>query len=187
MNTLSTIEREKLIVDHYMTLVDPNFTTVIPWECVENMQESLDIIRELLAQGNCPAERVPAMNTSLEQGQQALQWLKQHRATDNLIEYARLTTQSTGLPVEIFVDDGDAYLRNKHPLWVYVRDGYGDEHEYVRVRLYPQPAVLDTPQRVPPADLQRVLQFVSRHAGALQRLANGDIDHNEFYHLLESN
>ena len=186
MNTPSKIEQEKLIVDQYMTLVDPNSTTVIPWECIENMQESLDTIRDLLVQGNCPAERVPTMNTCLEQGQQALLWLKQHRATDCLIEYARLNTQLTRLPVEIFVDDGGAYQRNEHDLWVYVRDGYGDEHQYARILVSAQPTALDTPQRVTPTDLQSVLQFVKRHAVTLQRLANGEIDHNEFYHLLEN-
>lgn len=46
---------------------------------------------------------------------------------DELMEYARLRKSNTGLDVDVFVDDGGAYKRYGHPLWVYVRNGYSND------------------------------------------------------------
>ena len=43
---------------------------------------------------------------------------------DELMEYARLGKEYTGLDMDIFVDDGGAYKRYGHQLWIYVRNGY---------------------------------------------------------------
>ena len=185
MDTISIIEREKSIVDHYISLKRQPPTTVIPWECVENLQESLDIIQSQLAQGNCPAERVNEMIICLEEGHETLEWLKQHLATDSFMEYARLGTDMTGLKVEIFVDDGGAYLRNQHSLWAYARDGYYNQHEYVRIVVSDPPNVLDQPRHIATADLNKTVEFIKHHAALLHRLANGDLTHQEFYPIIQ--
>lgn len=90
MSTASRIKREKFIVDSFISLMEQNPSKVIYSETVEVMKESLQAIKDELAQGRCPAELVESVNISLAKGQQALQWLKDHLSYENHMGPIRL-------------------------------------------------------------------------------------------------
>ena len=45
--------------------------------------------------------------------------------TEEIIEYMWLKPNLTSIDVDIFVDDGGAYLRHNHELLLFARNGYG--------------------------------------------------------------
>lgn len=106
-------------------------------------------------------------------------------ADDELMEYARLRKNNTGLNMDIFVDDGGAYKRYGHPLWVYVRNGYSNTDTVFPIIVSKKPSL---PQNfsqkklnIKKIDLKAVLIFISQNAALLKMFANEEIEHEDFY------
>lgn len=99
---------------------------------------------------------------------------------DDLFEYAWLGKRYTGLDVDVFVDDGGAYKRYGHPLWVYVRDGYDENAPafHIEVSETPKPPKVYNIRKI---DMDATLTFISLNAELLKSFADGDIEHEEFY------
>ena len=106
---------------------------------------------------------------------------------DDLMEYAKLGKQYTGLNVDIFVDDGEAYKRNKHPLWIYVRNGYSNTDSFFPVVVSKTPFVPSHISKddinIQEADLEAVMVFVSINALLLRDFANEKVEHMDFYKI----
>ena len=102
---------------------------------------------------------------------------------DELIEYARLSKRNTGLDFDIFVDDGGAYKRYHHPLWVYVRNGYSDSDPIFHIEVSSAPYAPEIAYNLKEIDLNAVLVFVLQNATLLKMFADEEIDHEEFYSL----
>ena len=180
----SMMEKEKDIIDHYISLSQSGHHTVIPGEFIEVLEESLDIIQTGLTSGDCPKERVVAMQASLTNGKEALEWLKTNMPSDFLMEYAKLGKEMTGLNIGIYADDGRAFERNQHDIWVCARDGYGDKDQFVQILVSDEPTVLDIPKRITADDLQQVINFIKNHVEILRQFATDEIDHLAFYHTI---
>ena len=125
-----------------------------------------------------------AMQASLTNGKEALEWLKTNMPSDFLMEYAKLGKEMTGLNIGIYADDGRAFERNQHDIWVFARDGYGDEGQFVRILVSDEPTVLDIPQRITADDLQQVINFIKNHVETLRQFATDEIDHLAFYRTI---
>ena len=104
-------------------------------------------------------------------------------ADDELMEYARLWPIKTGIMLDIFVDDGKAYKRWGHPLWVYVRNGYGGENNFFHVNVSDRPTAPNIKYNINKLDLEAVLHFIRINAKLLDDFANERIEHAEFYSL----
>lgn len=106
---------------------------------------------------------------------------------DDLMEYAKLGKQYTGLNVDIFVDDGEAYKRNEHPLWIYVRNGYSNTDSFFPVVVSKTPFVPSHISKddinIQEADLEAVMVFVSINALLLRDFANEKVEHMDFYKI----
>lgn len=100
---------------------------------------------------------------------------------DELMEYARLRKNNTGLDVDIFVDDGGAYKRYGHPLWVYVRNGYSNNDPVFPIVVSKRPSKPLKKLNIRKIDLRAVLLFISQNASLLEMFANEEIEHEEFY------
>jgi len=58
-----------------------------------------------------------------------------------LFEYHLLERQQTHLPMRIYVDDGGAYLRHDHPLWLYMCNGYQTDSPVIPVNIREAPCI----------------------------------------------
>lgn len=102
---------------------------------------------------------------------------------DELMEYARLTKSKTGLNVDIFVDDGGAYKRYGHPLWVYVRNGFTDSDPVFPIKVSRRPSAPQIQYNLNRIDLEAALSFISQNAKLLKLFADEKIEHLDFYKM----
>lgn len=102
---------------------------------------------------------------------------------DELMEYARLDKSKTGLNVDVFVDDGGAYKRYGHPLWVYVRNGYLDIDPIFHIEVSDKPSVPQIQLNLKEIDLEAILAFISQNADLLKLFADEEIEHLDFYKM----
>ena len=102
---------------------------------------------------------------------------------DELMEYARLGRKYTGLDFDVFVDDGGAYKRNGHNLWVYIRNGYTDSDPFFHIDVSSKPSAPPIDYNISKTELDAVLIFVSQNEKLLKSFADEKIGHLEFYEL----
>ena len=102
---------------------------------------------------------------------------------DELMEYARLWKEHTGLDFDVFVDDGGTYKRYGHQLWVYVRNGYTDSDPFFHIDVSSIPSAPPIDYNISKTELDAVLIFVSQNEKLLKSFADEKIGHLEFYEL----
>ena len=108
----------------------------------------------------------------------------------DLMEYSWMRPKDTGLNVDVFVDDGGAYIRHGEPLLLWVRNGYEKSvGEFIPVSVSPEPQILnDTiPIRIAEIDIQAVSKFIVSKLNLLQALADRKISQIDFFHLVKEN
>lgn len=102
---------------------------------------------------------------------------------DDLIEYCRLRPADTGLSVDIFIDDGGAYLRNNHPLCVYMQNDYNNTMNVLPIDIEESnQLILNTPGNIGISltDYQKVLKYVNQNKALIKQLADGEINHMDY-------
>lgn len=108
--------------------------------------------------------------------------------TDELIEYAKLTPEQTGLPVTIYVDDGGAYIRNKHQLWVLIQNNYNNKSDVFPIIIeYKKEQIEYKEIKISKNDLNNILKFITNNKNLLIDLANDKISHINFYNKIVKN
>lgn len=85
-----------------------------------------------------------------------------------LWDYMRMTPKQTGLPYDIFVDNGGEYKNNHHDLWLFVVDG--DNLIPVTVSEHP---IVKTLVHNPDISLEPVRVFIRNNHKRLKGLADG--------------
>lgn len=105
---------------------------------------------------------------------------------DGLLEFCRLRPSDTGLSVEIFLDDGGAYKRNNHPLQVYVQNDYGNVANVLPIEVDASSLNTLSPPNIGISldDYQEVLGFISKNKDLIKQLADGQVDHLDFYRTM---
>lgn len=101
-----------------------------------------------------------------------------------LMEYALLKPKFSGLNVALFVDDGGAYLRHDHPLWVYFRNGYTNSDNVLPISVdafHPQVLVHEYTLTITEEDFRSIVDFIKQHASLLVDFANRKVSHIEFF------
>ena len=109
-----------------------------------------------------------------------------NQMNDDLIEYCRLRPSDTGLNVEIFLDDGGAYKRNGHPLWVYMQNNYNDISDVIPIELDSvNQVMLGIPKNIGinTNDYQNVLKYIKQNKELIEQLANWQIGHLDYINL----
>lgn len=102
---------------------------------------------------------------------------------ENLSEYMWLKPTTTGMKVDIFVDDGMSYQRHEHELLLLVRNGYArDIDEFIPFSISKEPCMLDKDieLEITDDDVKCVLAFIQTNIDALQKIANQDITQETF-------
>lgn len=110
------------------------------------------------------------------------------RSLDELYGYMWLKPAKTGINADIFVDDGEAYIRDQHVPLIYVRNGYGREiTEFIPISISGVPRVLDRTMKInlDMDVLRAIINFIKINRNALLAMADGKIGVNEFSSALK--
>ena len=102
---------------------------------------------------------------------------------EELYEFYRLSPNVTNVPVEIWFDDSQSYIRNNHPLWIYFRNGNPTETlEFIPVSVSNNPQILIQNPKIKISSnvIVRIKQFVQRFKKELILVANDKIKNYEF-------
>ena len=104
-------------------------------------------------------------------------------SVDELMEFMWLRPKITHLNVDIFVDDGQSYIRHKHELLLFVRNGYDKQvDEFIPFSVSHNPIVLDDVMdfNISYDDIFCVQDFILANLDSLQSLANRNISQISF-------
>ena len=102
---------------------------------------------------------------------------------DELMEYMWLKPADSTLAYDIFVDDGEAYIRGQHPLLLFVRNGKDREcTEFIPISVEHVPKILDTTIKIqiPDSDLKEIINFIKINSELLGQMAIGNMHPNDF-------
>lgn len=94
-------------------------------------------------------------------------------------EYQRENVRKTGLNVDVFLDCYESYKTWKHPLWVYVVNGYTKEcRDYLPMSVCSNPKVLlkNYKLNITEEDLSKVKAYIIKNYESIVKLANRKID-----------
>ena len=102
---------------------------------------------------------------------------------EEIIEYMWLKPGFTNLNVDVFADDGQAYLRHNHNLQLLVRNGYGKSiDEFIPFLVSDNPVVLDKTMElnISEDDISCVKEFIVGNLDNLRELADRKISQSAF-------
>lgn len=108
--------------------------------------------------------------------------------TEELSEYMWLKPTVTSLNYDIFVDDGGAYIRGKHPLLIFVRNGEGRSCEdFIPISVSNVPKILDDSVDIviPPEDIYNIKNFIIINKNLLMQFSKGEMHPDDFVNNLK--
>ncbi len=106
---------------------------------------------------------------------------------DELIEYMWLRPSKTGIPVDIFVDDGGAYKRNGHPLLLLARNGYTRaDADFIPFVVSKHPVIYfhKSHYNISYNEIFQIQEFITSHLSLLRQLANNKISQVDFFNAI---
>ena len=111
--------------------------------------------------------------------------LEQYQLGDieEITEYLWLRPSRTGLNVDVFVDDGGSYIRHRHSLLLFVRNGYDKSvSEFIPFSISEKPMILDDSidYNISYNDIFAVQDFIVANKLFLIQMANEEISHTSF-------
>ena len=108
---------------------------------------------------------------------------------DELYGYMWLKSDVTNINADIFVDDGEAYIRDNHVPLLFVRNGNGREiTEFIPISISESPTILDKSIviKIDLSIIEQISEFIKVNFKTLMALANGKISAENFV-LVSSN
>jgi hypothetical protein len=107
---------------------------------------------------------------------------------DELYGYMWLKPDVTNINADIFVDDGEAYIRDNHVPLLYVRNGSGREiTEFIPISISELPTILDKDMviMIDSNMIEQIIEFIKVNAKTLMTLANGKVNTEIFVSALK--
>ena len=115
-------------------------------------------------------------------------WRYKNQDPMELYEYATLESSQTNLPIRCYVDEGLSYKRHRHPLWLYVTNGYNHTPSIIPFSICANPTTLfnskDSNVRLSRQDINKVRQFIRLNLKNLIQLGEGKIGFDAFCAIL---
>jgi hypothetical protein len=106
----------------------------------------------------------------------------------HLIEMSNLLKRDTGLPVNIWLDSSQLYIRGGHSKRIKFQSNRGnklDNYELITMTIEDNPKVIGTKNlHLSWKDVKLIKQFVINNKEALERLADMDISFLEFTKMM---
>jgi hypothetical protein len=107
---------------------------------------------------------------------------------DELYNYMWLKPDVTNIDADIFVDDGEAYIRDRHVPLLFVRNGKGREIiEFIPISISQTPKILDNNLAVAIGEntINQVFDFIKANTMVLMDMANGKLNAEEFISVIK--
>ena len=107
---------------------------------------------------------------------------------DELYGYMWLKPTITSINADIFVDDGEAYIRDNHVPLLFVRNGKGREvSEFIPISISETPTILDNTIaiNIDTNTINQIMEFIKANVETLMIMANGKISADDFVSALK--
>lgn len=100
-----------------------------------------------------------------------------------LYEFLKVNTKRSGVSVDLWVDDGGSYVRHEHPLWLYVRNGYSYDDNFIPISICGNPQIManNIKLKISYSILLQIKQFIRLNKKLIIALATKKI--NNIYFL----
>ena len=112
-----------------------------------------------------------------------------NQTEDDLACFFILSSDLTGLPVDLYADDSGSYKMFGHQLWVYFRNSYDkNSYDFIPVNVSqsePMVPIGEYSLQISKYDLHAVKIFVMLHAKLLEQFANREINCEEVVTILK--
>ena len=108
---------------------------------------------------------------------------------DELYGYMWLKLDVTNINADIFVDDGEAYIRDNHVPLLFVRNGNGREiTEFIPISISKTPTILDKDIviKIDSNVIKQIIGFIKVNYEILMALANGKVSVENFVSTLRN-
>lgn len=99
-----------------------------------------------------------------------------------MMEYLKVWPDDSGIPVELWVDDGGSYIRHNHPLWLYFRNGKTNKDKFIPVSIKDNPQIMvNNPKlNIDKTTFIKIITFIRRNKKNIIKLAKGQILNTDF-------
>lgn len=107
---------------------------------------------------------------------------------DELYGYMWLKPDVTNINVDIFVDDGEAYIRDQHVPLLFVRNGKGrDITDFIPISISETPTILDNNLAIgiDTTTIKNIFEFIKLNENILMSMANGKLSADDFVSALK--
>ena len=106
---------------------------------------------------------------------------------DNTFEFCFFSPEETGLDVEILLDESSNYYHDKHPLWLYFRNGYNLNENLIPVIIHRyKPFILDENSKIKISNksLNEIYDFIKEYYFPIVEYGNGNITYDDFKKII---
>lgn len=99
-----------------------------------------------------------------------------------LMEFLKIWPDDSGIPVELWVDDGGSYIRHDHPLWLYFRNGKTIKDKFIPVSINDNPQIMvkNPKLNIDKTTFIKIITFIRRNKKNIIKLAKGQILNTDF-------
>lgn len=99
-----------------------------------------------------------------------------------MMEYLKIWPEDSGIPIELWVDDGGSYIRHNHPLWLYFRNGKTMKDDFIPISINDNPQIMiNNPKlNIDNVTLIKIKTFIRRNKVNIIKLAKGKILNTDF-------
>ena len=99
-----------------------------------------------------------------------------------LMEFLKIWPDDSGIPVELWVDDGGSYIRHNHPLWLYFRNGKTIKDKFIPVSINDNPQIMvkNPKLNIDKTTFIKIITFIRRNKKNIIKLAKGQILNTDF-------
>ena len=99
-----------------------------------------------------------------------------------MMEYLKIWPEDSGIPIELWVDDGGSYIRHNHPLWLYFRNGKTMKDDFIPISINDNPQIMiNNPKlKIDNVTLIKIKTFIRRNKVNIIKLAKGKILNTDF-------
>ena len=108
---------------------------------------------------------------------------------DELYGYMWLKPNVTDINADIYVDDGEAYIRDNHIPLLFVRNGHGREiTEFIPISISETPTILDNSINIniDTITIKLIFEFIKVNKDILISMADGKVGADEFVQALKT-
>ena len=107
---------------------------------------------------------------------------------DELMEYLYIRPVLSGLKVDLYVDDSGSYIRNQHPLLMFVSNGIRIKDSFIPFTIESNPRILNGSVNIniSSTEISSIKRFISQNFNAIIDLANDSISQIDFIKQLKT-